>query len=460
MEQSPSSNYFVYFAVLAVNLISFSAGGSWSWASPVIPKLSSTDPDVNPLPRPTTTFEESWIVALMNLGAVVGPLAAGVFSERFGKKKTLLIMGLPMLASHILCTLALNVHFFLAARFLMGVGVGTVFSVVPGFVGDIAEDRNRGVLGSVLGVTNCAGILLMYTVGPFLSVRIFSFLNLIPLVLFYVVFGFFVPQSPYDVVKAGNHKQAKDILVKLRNRTSVEKELAFIVDTTEAALNEKVGLSTIFQSRGLCKGLIISNGLMVFQQFSGICAVLGYMQSIFDMSGSSIPSIYSAMIIGVVQLLANAASAQIVDAAGRKILLIISHVFSLLSLLSLGAYFYLKLSNYNVDQINWLPITSLVIYMIAFNLGLANMPWVVLSELFPSNVKSIASAITSFFCFFLSFFITMCFPFLSAAIGIAGSFWLFAGVLVCGFVFCVVLVPETKGKSILEIQNILEGNSK
>ncbi|XP_030754387.1 facilitated trehalose transporter Tret1-2 homolog, partial [Sitophilus oryzae] len=457
------NKHFTNIFFISVNLITFSGGGSWSWTSPMIPKLSSTDPEINPLPKPTTTFEESWIAALMNLGAVIGPFAGGACAGKFGKKKALLIMALPMMASHILCTIALNVYFFLAARFLMGLGVGTIFAVVPAYVGDIAEDRNRGTLCSVLGVCNSLGILLMYIVGPFLSVRLFNFLNIIPLALFYIIFGYFMPDSPYDAVKKGNRTYAEEILMKLRGKSSgdVEKELLYITEIIEANSNSvDNGLSAILKSKSLTKGLIISNGLMLFQQLSGICAVLGYMQSIFEVSGSSIPPIYSAMIIGTVQLISNSASAQLVDVAGRKMLLIISHVFSGISLVALGAYFFLKQLDQNVDFLGWLPITSLVIFIISYNLGLANMPWVVLSELFPSNVKAIASVITSFSCFFLSFVITMCFPFLSASLGMAGSFWVFAIFLTCGFVFCITLLPETKGKSVLEIKNILDGVKK
>ncbi|XP_019758505.1 facilitated trehalose transporter Tret1-2 homolog [Dendroctonus ponderosae] len=461
--QSKGTSYFIYFAVFSVNLITFSAGGCWSWTSPILPKLNSPDPAINPLPRPTTTFEDSWIASVMNLGAIVGPLAGGFCSERFGKKKALLILGLPIVISHLLCALAVNVHFFLAARFLIGIGAGTVFGVVPGYVGDIVEDRQRGVMGSMLGVFNCFGVLFMYLVGPFVSVQLFSLINLIAPILFYILFGFFVPESPYDLVKQGKEESAEISLMKLRGREvagDVQKELTYITESIDNSSGQPSTICSLFQNKALRKAMLISNGLMFFQQFSGICAVIGYMQTIFEMTGSSIPSIYSAILIGAVQLLSNIASSQLVEKAGRRVLLVVSHLFSAVSLITLGAYFFLMSSGFYVEEISWLPITSLILFIVAFNLGLANLPWVVLAELFPANMKSISATSTTFFSFTLSFVVTMGFPFATELLGMPGTFWTFSAVLVAGFLFCIALVPETKGRTSQEIQNLLEGLKK
>lgn len=337
-----------------------------------------------------------------------------------------------------------------------------MFGVVPGYVGDIVEDRNRGILGSMLGVFNCSGILLMYVVGPFLSVRVFSLVNLIAPIMFYIFFGLLTPESPYDLVKQGKQTAAEESLMKLRGKSSgdVQKELAYINETIEGTSAQTNSFWSMFKSKPLRKGLIISNGLMFFQQFSGICAVIGYMQNIFEMTGSTIPSVYSAMLIGFIQLLANFASAPLVDKAGRKMLLIISHIFSIISLVALGTYSLLKSSGWNIEPISWLPIASLILYIISYNLGLANMPWVILAELFPSNVKAVSSTVTSFFCFSLAFLITMCFPFVNAILGMTATFLIFAGVLMVGLIFCILVVPETKGKNNQEIQNMLEGIKK
>ncbi|KAL1501806.1 hypothetical protein ABEB36_007062 [Hypothenemus hampei] len=452
---------FIYFAVFTVNLITFAAGGCWSWTSPVLPKLRSTDPNVNPLSEPTTTFEESWIAGIMNLGAIAGPFAAGVMSEKFGKKIALLVLASPIVFSHVLSIFATNIHFFLAARLLIGIGAGAVFSIVPGYLGEIAEDTNRGLLGSMMGVFNCLGILLMYLIGPFVSLRVFGFINLLAPITFFVLFGVLTPASPYDLIKQGKTYEAELSLAKLRGKCSsdVQKELAQIIDSIQCFSDSTVGLK-LLKNKAFVKAMIICLALMALQQLSGIGAVLGYMQNIFESTGSSIPSEYLSILIGSIQLISNVCSAQLVEKAGRKILLIISNIFSAIALISLGAYFYMLSSSMDVSCMNWLPIVSLITFIITFNLGLANLPWVILSELFPANIKPLSSTVATFFCFGLSFVVNICFPIITETLGMPGTFWIFAGILFVGFTFSIIIIPETKGKSSLEIQHMLSETKK
>lgn len=445
----------MYF--FTVNLITISATAGWSWTSPILPKLASTDTSVNPLPRPITTLEESWIASAMNVGTIIGGLFAGILSERFGKKNTILVFSIPVILGHILCAVAFNVEIFIVARLLMGISLGMVFGVIPSYVSDIAEVENRGSLGSVLGVCNSFGILAMFVIGPFLSVRVFSIVNLIVPVLFFIVFGLFAPDSPYDLIKHGQYFKAEAALVKLRNRTKaeVQKELLHISQGVQSASLGSQGLSMLFKNKTSLKGLAISNSLMFFQQFSGTIPIVAYMQIIFQGTGSSVSPTYSAMIIGLVRLISNIASSQLIEKLGRKLLLNISYIFCIVSLTSLGTYFLIP-----YPSLDWLPMASLILYMIAFNLGLANIPWVMTAELFPSHLKSAALAISSFFCFLLSFIVNISFPLIEKTLGMTVIFWTFAVSCLVGLIVCITVYFETKGKSIEEIQTLLEGKKK
>lgn len=359
-------------------------------------------------------MEESWIASAMNVGAIIGGLVGGIASGKFGKKNTILVFGIPVILGHILCAVALNVEFFIVARLLMGLSLGMVFGVIPGYVTDIAEVENRGSLASILGVSNCCGILSMYVVGPYLSVRVFSLVNLIVPIVFCVVFGIFGPNSPYDLVKQGKHGQAEATLVKLRNKSpaDVQKELIYINQNVQNTSTILQGFRMLFRSKTGMKALIISNSLLFFQQLSGTVAIVGYMQTIFESTGTSISPTYSSMIIGAVQLLANVISGQLIEKLGRKLLLTVSYIFCIVSLGALGTYFLIPLPG-----LSWLPISSLILYMLAFNLGLANIPWVITAELFPSNLKTAALAISAFFSFLLTFSVNISFPIAAAAFG-------------------------------------------
>ncbi|XP_050311043.1 facilitated trehalose transporter Tret1-like [Anthonomus grandis grandis] len=448
----------VYFAVFAVNLVVFSVAGCWSWTSPMIPKFQSTDPHLNPLGRPATTLETSWIASIMNLGAIVGPFIGGYLSHNYGKKTSLLIMTTPILVSHALCAIGDDIYYFLFARLLIGLSAGTIYSVVPGYVGDVSEDKDRGFLGSLIGVFNCLGMLFMFAVGPYLSIKWFSVANMVTPVVFYVVFGVFTPSSPYDLLKEGKVVKAVESLMKLRGTAAedVQKELKYIRETIEQSGQNVNGLSRILKTRSYVKGLIVSNGLMVFQQLSGICAVLGYLQHIFESSGSSLPATYSAMLVGVIQLMSATVGAQLVSKTGRKALIMVSNVFGMLGLIALGVFFYLKDDlSVDVSALGYLPISSLVIYILVLNVGLSIQPWAMLAELFPPDIKAISATISTFTSFSLSFITTLGFPFMADSIGLACTFWVFAAILFLGSIFTFLVVPETGGKSIEEVQHVL-----
>ncbi|XP_019874968.1 facilitated trehalose transporter Tret1-like [Aethina tumida] len=455
MENSSRTSYYIFLAALSVNLIAFSAGSAYSWTSPVLPKLKNQTQ--SPLPSPLTTTQESWIASLTSLGAVFGPIFSGIMAEKIGRKKTLLIFSVPSLVSHLIVAYATRIEMLFVARFLVGIGCGCVYSVMPNFVGDISEDSNRGLLGCFMTLMITCGLLFNYLIGPFVSIKILSFGNIIPIILFMVLFSLLVPESPYYFLSLGDKQGAEASLMKLRGKSTkgVEKELLKLVTNLEIEKENKASIKDLFKSRACLRALIIVNGLMIIQQFSGINAVLGFMETIFSATGSSIPPEYSTIFVGIVQMLTVVVSSQLIDRLGRKILLLISTIGSFLSLVSMGLYFYLKNNNYRVDSIFWLPLMSLVVYIVVFNLGLSCVPWAMMGELFPSNLKSAASTISTTFCLALAFIITMFFPQVSLTLGMAGSFWGFGLFCLAGAGFVYILVPETKGKSFQEIQEML-----
>lgn len=446
-----------------MGIFSFAAGSACSWASPVIPKLNgNVDPEHNPLPTPLTTDEESWVVGMLPLGATAGPLITGLLIDRIGRKKTLLAFAIPIICSYITLAFVNDVNYFYAARFIMGIGMSCAFSVLPLYVGEIAENHNRGTLGCIGTCTLCFGIIFSYAVGPFVTVSQFCLICAVPPCVFFVVFLLFIPESPYFLVSIGDKEGAEQSLMKLRGRTrnGVEKELLQISSAVEESFANKPAISGLFRSKGFVKGLTVCLGLLIFQQMAGINVVLSYMQSIFDAAGSGIPADISTIIVGVVQLLTVAVTVLVVDTLGRRVLLLISASGSCLSLVSLGTYFYLQTEGHDVSSIFWLPIASLLVYIITFNLGLAPLAWAILGEMFPANVKSLASTIACCTCLILAFATSAFFPYLKLLIGLAQSFWLFGAFSAGCMFFVYFVVPETKGKSLQEIQDMLNKGRK
>lgn len=438
--------------------MAFANGNAYAWSSTVLISLKTNDVTRNPIGRPITTSEESLITSLVHLGAVCGPILAGFFSEKIGRKSTLLLFALPMLLSHLILAFASSPVEFYIARFMLGIGAGSVFTVVPMYVGEIAETRIRGFLGCLLGVFIAFGLLFVYTIGPFVHLKTLSFILLAPLAVFLFSFGLFVPESPYYYLTRKNEREAEISLNKLRNNDPCSnlKELELMKEIVEESCKDCSSLSDLFNSRSFKKGLTITSFLMVLQQGVGVTVVFNYMETIFIASGSKFSSSHSTIIVGGIQTAVVVFGSLLADKWGRKVLLIISCGGCSLSLFLLGAYFFLKDKGMDMSSLWLLPMSSLILYTVSFKFGLGSIPWTLLGELFSNKTKSLASTITTTICVGVAFTTSFIFPTMKDYIGFHFSFWLFSANGLIALLFSLYYIPETKGKNFQEILNMLE----
>lgn len=447
-----------YIAASAVNILAIAAGLALGWPSPSISKLK--DPNETPLSSIISSEQESWVGSLIALGAALGPLPAGIACDKMGRKMTLLISTTPFIIAWFMISTTCNIVQIYAARFLLGVGIGAIFTALPMYIGEIADDSLRGALGSFLQLFITLGILLAYGIGPYISFFWFSIVCLIFPIIFLFVFPMF-PDSPTFLISVGQRDEAKEALRKLRGMQghALEKEISLTQTNVEEAMKNKSSFKDITKNKGNLKALLLSLGLVAGQQLGGINVVLFYTESIFNATGSDTPADRSAIIIGVVQFLASAVTPLIVERLGRRVLLITSAGGMSLSLFTLGLFFYLKNGGYDVSGIGILPIASLIFYIIVYCIGFGPLPWAVMGELFPANIKSSASTATASFCWFIGFLMTKFFGNVAAVLGMAGAFWVFSGCCILSAVFVYIFLPETKGKSLQEIQDELNADN-
>ncbi|KAJ8921769.1 hypothetical protein NQ315_008394 [Exocentrus adspersus] len=449
------NTWFLYFTSLTADLLMFDCGCNFTWTSPALSTLKSPDANINPLGVPVTPWQISWIAALINLGAAVGPLAFGKLPDVFGRRKVLIFIAISKIISYIILALAHNIYLFYLGRFLMGIGLGLSFSVMPMFTVEISEDHNRGKLASIMGVFATLGMLYTLIVGPLLSLKIFTLSCTSFLVVALISFVTVTPETPTFLVSIGKMSSAEKSLMKLRNSERVDQDLIQLSEMTEKG-NSKSKITDIFRTPSLRKGIIICLSLCSLQHLSGIFPIMAFIGPIFEVTGSRIPVNLSVILVSVIQLIANIVSSIIIEKLGRKPLLLLSTIGACLSLLSLGFYFYLKEceSSY-LQSIFWLPVTSLVFYMVSFSIGLTSVPMTILSEIFPSEVRAVATSFVTFFGASTGFLVTFIFPIVTMFFGEARCFWLFAGFTALGAAFIYFVIPETKGKSISEIQKVL-----
>ncbi|CAG4950920.1 unnamed protein product [Colias eurytheme] len=446
-----------YIAALSATLGALAAGSMLGWSSPVILKITqdnSTDYNFS-----VSESQGDWVSSLINLGAAAVCFPIGLIMDILGRKKTMLFLTLPFTLGWLLITFASNVGMLMAGRFITGIAGGAFCVTAPAYTSEIAQDSIRGTLGSYFQLMITVGILFAYAVGSYTSVFVFNILcTLIPIV-FAIIF-FFMPESPNFLVVKGRHGEAREALIRLRGRNyDVDSELSNLQTKAEDAKNNPISFLSAITKKTALKAVLICYALMLFQQLSGINAVIFNTSKIFTSAGAAIEPAIATIIIGVIQVLATFVSSLVVDKLGRRILLLFSALVMCICSTALGVYFFLQdthgSSSSIVEALSWLPLLSLSLFIIAFSLGFGPIPWMMAGELCLIDIKAFVGSTAGTFNWLLSFTVTSTFNSLNNAIGSGQVFWLFAGIMVIGFIFIFFIVPETKGKSVDEIQIML-----
>ncbi|XP_017770928.1 PREDICTED: facilitated trehalose transporter Tret1-like [Nicrophorus vespilloides] len=437
---------FLYFCVATINLASFTCGTAFAWSSPSIPRLHEE------LLHPPDTTEESLIASLLAVGSIFSPFLAFI-SDVIGRKKAVILATVPIYSSFLLIAFGTQLWCFFLARFLSGFSIGWYFVIIPNYVAEISEKHNRGRMSCFLVLNITLGNLLIYCMGPYLSLLVSSFICLIAPTLLICLMLKYVPESPYYLMTVDRKLEAEESLRKLRGLSDVLQESEDIQRGIKATSQSR--MTDLFHKRSLIKCLLITIGLVTFQQFSGVNAILFYLQTVFLETGSELEPEISSIVVAVVQFTSSTITPFLVDRLGRKFLLYVSGIGTLISLITLGLFFYLKSNNYSVESLSLMPILSLMFFIFSYTVGFGPMPFTILGEIFPQNVKSAASTLTVSISSCFTFITTLFFPYLLQLVGFGISMWLFAAFCLVSLFFTYFFVPETKGKSLQEIQKML-----
>ncbi|XP_078049843.1 trehalose transporter 1 isoform X1 [Augochlora pura] len=441
-------------AALTVSLGSMVVGYSSAYTSPAL--VSMRD-------NATATFEVtdqmgSWIGSVMPLSALVGGIAGGPSIEYLGRKNTILGTALPFIAAWLLIALSSNIAMVLVGRALCGFCVGIASLSLPVYLGETLQPEVRGTLGLLPTALGNTGILLCFVAGMYINWRYLALLGAcIPIP--FMILMFMIPETPRWYISKGKTKNARKSLQWLRGRdTDITEELTAVEKLhVDSERNGSQGAFMELFNKNHLKPFMISLGLMFFQQFSGINAVVFYTVRIFEDAGSNIANL-SAIIVGIVNFISAFVAAAVIDRLGRKILLYISAVSMVLTLISLGGFFYVKdVLKSDVSTIGWLPLASLIIYMIGFSLGFGPIPWLMMGEILPVKIRGSAASVVTAFNWTCTFVVTKAYLEMVRQMGAYGTFWLFGAIVLFGFVFVIFCVPETRGRSLEEIEKRFTG---
>lgn len=393
--------------------------------------------------------QATWFGSLVSIGAMLGgPLAAPIVSE-MGRKPTAMFSALPYVIGWLFVICAENYIMLFIGRTITGIGLGMACLVIPLYTAEVSTKDIRGLLGSTFQLMVTIGILLSYSLGVFLPWRWLAIASMVP--PFALVIGmFFMPETPRYLLSNGQHREARHALRRLRGaNANVEKELAMIEGKLRSS-GKSFTLSD-FLDPSVYIPAILSCGLMFFQQFVGTNAVIFYTKDIFESAGFSGNSSLPTLVIGIVQVGATCVSCLLCDKVGRRLLLITSASFMALSCATLGLYYYLTLE-LGIDGLGALSLSSLVMYIIAFSLGWGPGPWLLTSELSPMRASGVISSLANVTNWLCCFILTKEFADLQKIVNLYGAFWTFGCICLLSIVFVVLFIPETKGKTLEEIE--------
>ena len=389
-------------------------------------------------------------VAILLLGAIAGALISGYTADRFSRRRTKIASGTIYVIGALGCAFAQSYWQILASRFWLGLAVGTASFVAPMYIAEMVPARIRGGVVSFNQLMITTGILLAYIADWGFA----SFSNnwrwmfgvaVIPGAAL-AIGMYFMPFSPRWLVEKGKEDDAREVLRRYRDSDEdVDREIKEIKDVSESEARVRDLLK-----KGVRRMLIVGVGLAAFQQIVGINTVIYYAPTILKFAGQhNTGALTQSVYIGCTNVFFTIVAILLLDKLGRRFFLIAGTSILTVALVGLGIFFESAGVRHAVP---WLALACLLTYIMGFAVGLGPVFWLMISEIFPIQMRGPAMAVCTMFNWGLNFAISYTFLTLVGAITKQGTFWLYAFFGVCALVFFLTLVPETKDRSLEQIQ--------
>ena len=409
-------------------------------------------------------YLQGWTMSSALIGCLIGALSSGYFSDRYGRK-------LPLITAAALFTIAgigtgsvYQFTPFILYRLVGGLGIGLASAISPMYIAEISPAEMRGRLVSINQLTIVIGILAAQVVNYLIADKVLAgatdqmimqswngqtgwrwmfWASTFPAILFFIL-SFFIPESPRFMAKSGKWKAANATLERIGGTGYAIQEQKEIEETLQRT-GSKIDWKVLF-SKKVQPVLILGVVLAVFQQWCGINVIFNYAEEVFTSAGYSVGDmLFNIVITGTVNLVFTFIAMRMVDSWGRRKLMLLGAIgLAVIYFLLGGSYFF---------GLKGLVILLLVMAAIAtYSMTLAPVTWVILSEIFPNSIRGTAMAIATTSLWIACFVLTYTFPILNKLLNASGTFWLYAFICLIGFLFILKKLPETKGKSLEEIE--------
>jgi SP family sugar porter-like MFS transporter len=415
----------------------------------------------------TSSFQVGWAMSSALVGCLLGAVLSGGLSDRFGRKRLLILAAVLFTVTSVGTATSGTFSLFILCRVLGGVGIGLASNLSPIYIAEVSPAGIRGMFVSINQLTIVIGVLSAQMVNWLIakpvpvgasSADILNSWNgqtgwrwmfgatAVPALIFFF-FMFLAPESPRWLVKNGKDRRAMRILTRIGGDAHAAQALAEIKETLVHEV-AKVNFRDLLDPK-MMKVLRIGVVLAVFQQWCGINVIFNYAEEVFSAAGYHISGILQNIVItGVVMLVFTFVAIFTVDRLGRRILMLAGSAGLAGTYILIGACYQAHMKG--------IPVLLLVVTAIAcYSFSLAPITWVILSEIFPNRIRGAAMSVSVFALWFGCFTLTYTFPLLNRNLGPASTFWIYALICVAGFFFVKFRLPETKGKSLEEIEREL-----
>lgn len=411
-----------------------------------------------------SSFQIGWAMSSALVGCLAGALISGVLTDRFGRKKLLITAGFLFTLSACGTAIAMTFSGFVIFRLIGGMAIGLASNLSPMYIAEMSPREMRGKFVSLNQLAIVVGILaaqivnwliarpvppgateaeILHSWNGQMGWRWMFGAETVPALMFLVLL-FFVPESPRWLVKKGK----KDNALRTLNKVGGEEYAGHTLFEIQETLAKETGGVSLreFCDPRLKKVLFLGVGLAVFQQWCGINVIFNYAEEIFTAAGYGVSDILLNIVVtGSVNLIFTFVAIFFVDRWGRRRLLLFGAAGLAVAYIFMGLSYLLHSSGLHVLL---LVVAAIGIYA----MSLAPVAWVVIAEIFPNRIRGTAMSVAVSSLWMACFVLTYSFPYLNRGLGAAGTFWIYSTICVIGFVFILKLLPETKGKSLEEIE--------
>lgn len=407
---------------------------------------------------------QAWAMSSAIVGCIIGAMFSGFLSDNYGRRKPLILSAVLFLVASAGTGFAGSAEVFVFFRIAGGIGIGLASAISPVYIAEISPAAYRGRFVSVNQLTIVVGILAAQIVNYLIAESVpaaadtayisnswngqwgwrwmffaCAFPSLIFLGLLTVL-----PESPRWLIRAGRADRALPVLTRIGGKAYARNE----AETISQSLLQSSGITSLKKLTEARSGKVVLLGIViaVFQQWSGINIIFNYAQEVFASAGYGISDIlFNIVFTGSVNLVFTLVAMKKIDSWGRKRLMLAGASGLAVIYTALGVAYFTGVQG---TVVLLLVVSGIAVYAMT----LAPVTWVILSEIFPTRVRGTAMALSTVALWIACFVLTYTFPLLNNALGAAGTFWVYAGICVAGFIFILTVLPETQNKSLEEIE--------